>query len=96
LKVNAAKEGYQELKTLLQLKEVPNNTHIITLLDHFEATGPNGLHLFIVLEIMWIDAGTFVGGQKSSSAKMSAAREIARQTLLGLETLRSCGITHNG
>jgi serine/threonine protein kinase len=97
LKVNAAKAGYQELKMLLRLKETgPEPENVIKLLDHFEFSGPNGLHLCMVLELMWMDVGTFVGAQCSSEFKMSVAREVARQVLRGLEVLRSHGITHNG
>jgi serine/threonine-protein kinase SRPK3 len=82
---------------LLQLSNkypVPEN--IIKLLDHFELMGPNGSHLCVVLELMWVDVGTFMGAQYSSEVRMSAGREIAMQILRSLEVLRSYGITHNG
>lgn len=97
LKVNADKAGYRELNVLLQLRNTcsaPEN--IIKVLDHFEFSGQNGSHLCIVMELMWIDVGTFMGGQCSPEVKMSVGREIARQVLRGLEVLRSVGITHNG
>jgi serine/threonine-protein kinase SRPK3 len=97
LKVNAAKQGYHELKILSRLNQISDNANIIKLLDHFEASGPNGLHLFLVLELMWLNVRAFMGGRAGLSAeRISGTREIARQVLQGLETLRSCDITHNG
>ena len=82
---------------LLQLNDIdPVPTNVIKLLDHFEINGPNGSHLCLVLELMWMDVGTFLGGQNSPMVKMSIVREVARQVLVGLEVLRRNGITHNG
>lgn len=95
--MNAAKAGYRELQVLSQLNnKCPPPENIIKLLDHFEISGPNGTHLCVILELMWMDVGTFMGAQYSSEVKMSVGREIARQVLRGLEALRSHGITHNG
>ena len=69
---------------------------MIKLLDHFEISEPNGLHLCFVLELMWMDAGTFLGGQNFLTVKMSVAKKVAQQILVGLEVLRKNGITHNG
>jgi serine/threonine-protein kinase SRPK3 len=100
LKVNAAKAGYRELRILLRLKEkrcYPEN--IIKLLDHFEHTGPNGLHLCLVLELMLGDVDNFMGGigrYAWPKIRAKVIKEVAKQVLKGLEALAQLGITHNG
>jgi serine/threonine-protein kinase SRPK3 len=100
LKVHAAKAGYRELNILLRLKEkssYPEN--IIKLLDHFEHTGPNGLHLCLVLELMLGDVNNFMGGigrYAWPKIRAKVTKEVAKQVLKGLQVLGQLGITHNG
>lgn len=73
---------------------------IIKLLDHFEHAGPNGLHLCLVLEVMWGDVGNMMDGLGShdlpSEVRKIFSKEVAKQVLKGLEVLAEMGITHNG
>jgi serine/threonine-protein kinase SRPK3 len=72
---------------------------IIKLLDHFEHAGPNGLHLCLVLELMWGDVGNMMGGLGSydlPDIRKIVNKEVAKQVLNGLEVLAEMGIMHNG
>jgi serine/threonine-protein kinase SRPK3 len=101
VKFHADKAGYRELNILLRIKErcsYPES--IIKLLDHFEHVGPNGLHLCLVLEVMWGDVGNMMGGLGSydwrSETRKIVNKEVAKQVLKGLEVLAEMRITHNG
>jgi serine/threonine protein kinase len=55
LKVLSTGEGKREVDVLLRLKtarHLPGGEHVVHLLDHFEHTGPNGVHLCFVMEYM--------------------------------------------
>jgi serine/threonine-protein kinase SRPK3 len=78
----------------------PGHSRIVQLLDHFEYTGPHGLHLCLVLEVL----GTSLGGLRDlyrSTEKREVPSAIVKrftnQILLGLDYLHhSCGIVHTG
>lgn len=98
LKVNADKAGYRELRILSQIKERhPQADNIIQLLDHFEHVGPNGVHLCLVLELMWTDVSDLMGGYHGyPEIRTVISKEVTRQALHGLEILSELKIAHNG
>jgi hypothetical protein len=81
LKVHANKAGYRELRILLRLSERrPQTENIIKLLGYFEYTGPNGVHLCLVIELMWMDVGNFICGQSDRpDVRTMVCKEVARQ-----------------
>ena len=98
MKVHADKAGYGELTTLIRLREKhPHLEHVIDLLDHFEHAGPNGLHLCLVMELMWSDISGFIGGQYNwPEIRTTVCKEVVKQVLKGLAILGELGIVHNG
>jgi serine/threonine-protein kinase SRPK3 len=96
MKVHADKAGHRELEVFLRLGQ-DHSEHIVSLLDHFELTGPNGKHLCLVLELMWADAGSFMGGQYNwPEIRTTVAKEVSKQLLKGIEDLNKIGVRHNG
>jgi serine/threonine-protein kinase SRPK3 len=71
--------------------------HIVPLLDNFVQNGPNGEHLCLVMELLGESLGTMQRRLQGFRFPISIVKEIARQTLLGLDYLHTgCGIIHTG
>lgn len=74
----------------------PGRHYVMSFLDEFTITGPNGCHQCIVNEA----AGCSVGHSKDETMPwkfpVKAARAISTQVLLGLECFHSCGVVHGG
>jgi serine/threonine-protein kinase SRPK3 len=88
----------QELP-ILQLLSRTNLPHkgqscVITLLDSFTHSGPNGCHLCLVLPLMPSDLSqlTLRGYPRSTNY----IRALSSQLLLGLDFIHSSGIVHCG
>jgi serine/threonine protein kinase len=72
---------------------------IVTLLDHFTTTGPNGTHECLIFELMWVDLERFLTayqGDEDFEVREKVGREVAKQLLTCLEWCRVNGILHNG
>ena len=71
--------------------------NVILLLDNFVLQGQSGQHICLVLELMWLDASSFIEGYLGlADARMLLAKSIARQVLNGLDFLHRCRVLHNG
>ncbi len=67
----------------------PGSAHILSLVDHFAVSGPNGTHHVLATEI--------AGPQLSDLVMPSAVvRELCRQLVEGVDYLHQQGITHRG
>jgi serine/threonine-protein kinase SRPK3 len=75
------------------------HSRIVQLLDHFEHSGPHGIHLCLVLELLGPnleDVKNFYMMQKQMIPS-KVAKRLVKQILLGLDYLhRSCKIVHTG
>lgn len=70
---------------------------MVTLLDEFVHSGPNGLHACLILELLGPSVSTYVE-ERCPNGRMPGmlAKEVSRQALLGLECLHHLGISHGG
>jgi serine/threonine-protein kinase SRPK3 len=97
IKADASKTS-KELSILLQLSKAetppPGKDHIIELLDHFEHTGPNGLHLVLVFPAMLSDGEKLCERGKPRSA--GYIRSISLRIITALEFLHRQGFVHTG
>lgn len=69
----------------------PGRAHVISLLDDFKTSGPNGTHPVLVLEI--------TGPRLASIGKPMSAdvvRDVCRQLVLSLDFLHQHGVAHGG
>jgi serine/threonine protein kinase len=103
LKFNMRGCGYRELKALKHIKNqkekgnLKGSEYVMDLFDHFEYTSENGKHLVLVLEVMWGNLHTFMGGySKDAEMRLVIAKTIVPQLLQGLQAIQACGIIHNG
>ncbi|KAJ7451847.1 kinase-like protein [Mycena galericulata] len=75
----------------------PGRSHVISFLDHFRHTGPNGTHVCMVFEVL---GESLLGLVKRHQAwnkgvPMILVKQIAKQVLLGLDYMhRCCGVIH--
>ncbi|KAJ6114186.1 protein kinase [Penicillium capsulatum] len=88
----------RELQTMKQLASChPRLKHTVHLLDHFDLKGPNGSHKCLVYELLGpnipdtIDAH-FPDGRLPGKL----AKAIAKQSLIGLDSLHQQNIGHGG
>ncbi|KAJ5179378.1 protein kinase [Penicillium capsulatum] len=88
----------RELQTMKQLASChPRLKHTVHLLDHFDLKGPNGSHTCLVYELLGpnipdtIDAH-FPDGRLPGKL----AKAIAKQSLIGLDSLHQQDIGHGG
>jgi serine/threonine-protein kinase SRPK3 len=66
-------------------------------LDHFEHTGPNGVHLCFVMEYMWHSLNAMRDPYKEDAeTRLLLAKHISKQLIKGMRFLQSCGLMHNG
>jgi serine/threonine protein kinase len=109
LKVLAARESpaTAELSILEHLARVApthaGSKHVITFLDSFRHTGPNGTHLCLVFEVLGATTASMVLELPSNKPlrrghrpryAMWMAKRILRHTLLGLSFLHQNNIVH--
>jgi serine/threonine protein kinase len=95
LKILAQNNDRHELEVLKSIKSAnthSTNKYIVNLLDYFKI---RETHLCLVLEVMWQDALKFCLGFNPED-RVLLVRQISNHVLLGLESLHSLGIIHNG
>ncbi|KAJ5245571.1 hypothetical protein N7489_005667, partial [Penicillium chrysogenum] len=95
---SAVSEDSQELSILNELSHsiTPHagKEHVISLLDHFEHEGPNGLHLCLVFPIMMSDGEAMTIRGKARNA--SFVRAVSTQIIIGLDFLHQNNMIHGG
>jgi serine/threonine protein kinase len=68
---------------------------VVTLLDQFEHTGPNGKHVCMVFETMGPNVLALIKRYNFKGVPLDVARKVAAHTLIGLDYLhRVCNIIH--
>ncbi|KAJ7467190.1 kinase-like protein [Mycena latifolia] len=73
----------------------PGRSHVISFLDHFRHTGPNGTHVCMVFEVLGENLLGLVKRHQNKGVPMQLVKQIAKQVLLGLDYMhRCCGVIH--
>jgi serine/threonine-protein kinase SRPK3 len=73
----------------------PGRQHIVSLLDHFEHTGPNGVHVCLVFEALGESVLSTIKRYQYRGLPIHIVKQITKQVLLGLDYLhRECGVIH--
>jgi len=73
----------------------PGRQHIVSLLDHFEHTGPNGDHICLVFEALGESVLSTIKRYEYRGLPVHIVKQITKQVLLGLDYLhRECGVIH--
>ncbi|KAJ7282734.1 kinase-like domain-containing protein [Mycena rebaudengoi] len=73
----------------------PGRSHVISFLDHFRHTGPNGTHVCMVFEVLGESLLGLVKRHQNKGVPMHLVKQIAKQVLLGLDYMhRCCGVIH--
>lgn len=73
----------------------PGRQHIVSLLDHFEHSGPNGDHICLVFEALGESVLSTVKRYDYRGLPVHIVKQITKQVLLGLDYLhRECGVIH--
>ncbi|KAJ7162087.1 kinase-like protein [Mycena filopes] len=73
----------------------PGRSHVISFLDHFRHTGPNGTHVCMVFEVLGENLLGLVKRHQNKGVPMAVVKQIAKQVLLGLDYMhRCCGVIH--
>lgn len=71
--------------------------HVIKLLDHFEYRGENGMHLCLILELMWDNVSNFFQGYGADpNIRLALTKTVTKQLINGLKFMDKCGVIHNG
>ena len=93
----------RELNILNHLAEqskakLPGSEYLLSLLDHFEYVGTEGIHLCLVFELMWEDVFTFLERYRDEplETRLPLVKQICRKVALGLDALHRSGVIHNG
>ncbi|KAF7315909.1 Kinase-like protein [Mycena indigotica] len=73
----------------------PGRSHVISFLDHFRHTGPNGTHVCMVFEVLGENLLGLIKRHQNKGVPMPMVKQIAKQVLLGLDYMhRYCGVIH--
>jgi serine/threonine-protein kinase SRPK3 len=73
----------------------PGRQHIVSLLDHFEHTGPNGVHICLVFEALGESVLSTIKRYQYRGLPVHIVKQVTKQVLLGLDYLhRECGVIH--
>jgi len=73
----------------------PGRQHIVSLLDHFEHCGPNGVHVCLVFEALGESVLSTIKRYQYRGLPIHIVKQITKQVLLGLDYLhRECGVIH--
>jgi serine/threonine-protein kinase SRPK3 len=73
----------------------PGRQHIVSLLDHFEHHGPNGVHVCLVFEALGESVLSTIKRYQYRGLPIHIVKQITKQVLLGLDYLhRECGVIH--
>ncbi|SCU83323.1 LAME_0C04742g1_1 [Lachancea meyersii CBS 8951] len=69
--------------------------HILSLLDNFNHTGPNGKHVVMVFEVLGENLLALIKKYEHRGIPAMYVKQIAKQLLLGLDYMhRKCGVIH--
>lgn len=69
--------------------------HIVSFLDHFEQSGPEGNHICLVFEPLGENLLALIERHKKTGVAIDLVRVIAKQMLLGLQYLHDeCDLVH--
>ena len=72
-----------------------DDCHVIQLLNSFIYKGPYGYHFCFVFEILGVNLLEIIKRHNYKGVPIDIVRDIARQSLLGLDFLnRVCGVIH--
>lgn len=75
----------------------PRPQHVMYMLDDFDLTGPNGSHKCLVLELVGPSVPDIIEKHFSDGRLPGIqAKGIAKQALIGLDTLHQHKIGHGG
>jgi serine/threonine protein kinase len=105
LKILAARVSRDcpEVEILRRLRlgaEIKGKAYVMSMLDHFWITGPNGKHLCVVSRVAGPSIKQFndCPGESSGSRRLRAriARKVALQVTQGLSYIHSTGTVHGG
>src|SRR5271156_4222051 len=73
----------------------PGRQHIVSLQDHFEHSGPNGVHECLVFEALGESVLSTIKRYQYRGLPIHIVKQITKQVLLGLDYLhRECGVIH--
>ncbi|GEQ72326.1 hypothetical protein JCM33374_g6013 [Metschnikowia sp. JCM 33374] len=73
----------------------PGHQHVISLLDTFTHTGPNGVHVCMVFEVLGENLLGLIRRYKHRGIPVVFVKQIAKQLLSSLDFLhRMCGVIH--
>jgi len=95
----AEQQHTPELEFLVAMRDGdaghPGKKHVLQLHDHFYCTGPNGKHLCLLTSLLAQNAESFSWRWGNKMISPTLVKQIARQTILGLDYLHnSCNIIH--
>ncbi|CCC69093.1 hypothetical protein NCAS_0C01030 [Naumovozyma castellii] len=89
-----------EIKLLNQLSQSWSEVHrgakhILTLLDNFMHSGPNGNHVVMVFEVLGENLLALIKKYEHRGIPLIYVKQISKQLLLGLDYMhRQCGVIH--
>lgn len=87
----------REIRVLKTLAAYPTPQHVISMLDAFDLTGPNGTHKCLVLELLGSNIPDIIDAYfPDGRLPGDLAKRIIKQTLIGLDTLHQHEICHGG
>ncbi|KAK7052096.1 kinase-like domain-containing protein [Favolaschia claudopus] len=73
----------------------PGKSHVISFLDHFRHTGPNGKHVCMVFEVLGENLLGLIKRHQNKGVPLPLVKQIAKQVLQGLDYMhRCCGVIH--
>ncbi|CAJ0879981.1 5821_t:CDS:2 [Entrophospora sp. SA101] len=88
-----------EIKLLKKIVDAnlnaPGRRHIVELLDHFQHSGPNGVHVCMVFEVLGENLLSLIKRYNHRGIPHHLVKQITKQVLMGLDYMhRECGIIH--
>jgi serine/threonine-protein kinase SRPK3 len=104
MKIVRSAQGYREtavdeIKLLTKInmtdKDHPGHQYLIKLLDYFDHTGVNGVHICIVFEVLGESLLGLIKRYKHKGLPIMFVKQISKEILLAMDFLhRKCGIIH--
>lgn len=88
--------AYDEIKLLGEIMTADANKTFCCarLNDHFEQSGPNGVHVCMVFDVYGEDLLSLIDRYEYRGVPLPIVKSIARQVLMGLEHVHSLDIIH--
>ncbi|KAJ7100791.1 kinase-like domain-containing protein [Mycena belliarum] len=73
----------------------PGKSHVISFLDHFRHSGPNGTHVCMVFEVLGESLLGLIKRHQNKGVPIPIVKQIAKQVLTGLDYMhRCCDVIH--